>query len=356
MAIPPELAASRIAAHVRGKIDRGLHGHICFDIYDVVPPPPLPDEGGAIADDIGAITDEQLDEEAPVYRSADILSLDGSETRPVQVGGHGMLTKDASAPSFLRKEVPRCEMAAYASVQGTELEELFAEYGGHEELGALFSIKLRDMTAGMVRPCVMDIKMGKRTFLESEVKNTKLRPDLAVKMAKIDRGAVTEEELHEGITKLRYMQFREARSSSAEFGFRIEGAMVKGMAYPGCKEIQSAAQITNAIHFFLQSQGALKAAYVDRLVYLRSKLDSSAWFQRHEVVGSSILFVYDDGAQGMAASAEAKMIDFAKTEEIPEGQALSHRSEWVVGNREDGYLAGLDSLIEIFSNIEVVHE
>lgn len=38
------------------------------------------------------------------------------------------------------------------------------------------------------------------------MKNTKLRPDLALKMKKLDEAAVSEEELRIGVTKLKYMQ------------------------------------------------------------------------------------------------------------------------------------------------------
>lgn len=68
---------------------------------------------------------------------------------------------------------------------------------------------------------IMDIKLGTRTFLESEVSNTKPRSDLFDKMYKIDPSAFTEEELQDkSVTKLRYMQFREKLSSTNDLGFR----------------------------------------------------------------------------------------------------------------------------------------
>jgi len=47
--------------------------------------------------------------------------------------------------------------------------------------GELF-IELEDLLSGFNDPCVMDIKMGTRTFLESEVSRTAARPDLYQKV------------------------------------------------------------------------------------------------------------------------------------------------------------------------------
>lgn len=74
---------------------------------------------------------------------------------------------------------------------------------------------------------IMDIKIGTRTFLESEVCNTTKRKDLFKKMVDIDPEEPTAEERQlEAITKLRYMQFRERESSTSSLGFRIEAAHV----------------------------------------------------------------------------------------------------------------------------------
>ncbi len=91
-------------------------------------------------------------------------------------------------------------------------------------------------------------------------------------------------------------------------------------------------------------------------------------------MGTSLLFVYDaaspSGATSAAAAAgrdvgvdgeedgdarffpvEVRMIDFAKTTRLPDGAELSHRAPWVHGNREDGYLTGLDSIISVFEAV-----
>lgn len=65
-----------------------------------------------------------------------------------------------------------------------------------------------------------------------------------------------------------------------------------------------------------------------------------------QVVGSSLLFVHD-----ASGKARVWMIDFGKTVPLPVPQTLDHRTPWVEGNREDGYLWGLDNLIDIFSSM-----
>lgn len=65
-----------------------------------------------------------------------------------------------------------------------------------------------------------------------------------------------------------------------------------------------------------------------------------------QVVGSSLLFVHD-----ASGKARVWMIDFGKTVPLPEPQTLDHRTAWEEGNREDGYLWGLDNLIDIFGSM-----
>jgi 1D-myo-inositol-triphosphate 3-kinase len=66
-----------------------------------------------------------------------------------------------------------------------------------------------------------------------------------------------------------------------------------------------------------------------------------------QVVGSSLLFMYDEN------KASAWMIDFAKSQPILDGKSVDHRSAWKMGNHEDGYLLGLDNLIQVQTNRSV---
>lgn len=88
-------------------------------------------------------------------------------------------------------------------------------------------LQLEDLLSGFQQPCVMDCKIGVRTYLEDELSKAKekpkLRKDMYEKMIQIDPEAPTEEEHRaKGVTKPRYMVWRETISSTATLGFRIE--------------------------------------------------------------------------------------------------------------------------------------
>ncbi|CAH1714643.1 unnamed protein product [Aphis gossypii] len=189
----------------------------------------------------------------------------------------------------------------------------------------------------------MDIKMGTRTFLESEVKNSSARQDLYLKMIAVDPEAPNAEERKlQAVTKLRYMQFREEQSSTCSHGFRIEAMKFRGSPpVTDLKTVKSDEEVNNTLALFLGDRHDIKQRLVVRLNEIRSKLDRSHYFKTHEIVGSSILIIYDDTKIG------AWLIDFAKTRQVPENTVLTHRRPWVPGNHEEGFLFGLDHLIEV---------
>lgn len=74
---------------------------------------------------------------------------------------------------------------------------------------------------------------------------------------------------------------------------------------------------------------------------MRLGVERSEFFSTHEVVGSSIFIVFDN------VRTNAWIIDFAKSVRVPEDVTLNHRKPWELGNHEDGFLFGLDNLIEV---------
>jgi 1D-myo-inositol-triphosphate 3-kinase len=65
-----------------------------------------------------------------------------------------------------------------------------------------------------------------------------------------------------------------------------------------------------------------------------------------QIIGSSLLFVHD-----ASENVSVWMIDFGKSVPIPESISVDHRSPWVEGNHEDGYLFGLDGLISLYEEL-----
>lgn len=210
-------------------------------------------------------------------------------------------------------------------------------------------IELQDLLHGFSDPHVMDIKMGTRTFLESEVQKTAARPDLYQKMVAVDPSAPSSEEhRNKAVTKLRYMQFREQQSSTCSQGFRVEAMKFRGSPpVTDLKKVKSRDEVMVTMALFLGGQEDTRQRLLARLKEIREKFEQSSYFQTHEVVGSSIFIIYDDTKVG------AWIIDFAKTLPVPDGGFVDHRSEWVQGNHEEGFLTGLDSLISILEEMDL---
>ncbi|XP_045783002.1 inositol-trisphosphate 3-kinase homolog isoform X2 [Maniola jurtina] len=209
------------------------------------------------------------------------------------------------------------------------------EYGGEH------FIELQDLLHGFRDPHVMDVKMGTRTFLEDEVSNARARHDLYEKMVRLDPNAPTDaEHAARAVTKLRYMQFREQCSSSAEQGFRIEAVKLPGQPpLTDLQRVREPKQLTDTIARFLGNDDRARRAIAARLREIKSSFEKSDFFKKHEIVGSSIFIIYDDERVG------AWLIDFGKTRRVPDDIKITHREPWHQGNHEEGFLYGLDRLI-----------
>uniref|UniRef100_A0A673AET6 Kinase n=1 Tax=Sphaeramia orbicularis TaxID=375764 RepID=A0A673AET6_9TELE len=201
-------------------------------------------------------------------------------------------------------------------------------------------------------PAIMDCKIGSRTYLEEELQLARERPqprkDMYEKMVAVDPEAPTvQEHTQQAVLKTRYMQWRETLSSTTTLGFRIEGFKKPNEeCHTNFKRTKSRQQVMEALSDFVESNTQTVWGYLRRLKQLRQVLESSEFFRTHEVVGSSLLFVHDhSGRTGVW------MIDFGKTVALPPNLTVDHRTSWVEGNREDGYLWGLDNLIDILTDM-----
>jgi 1D-myo-inositol-triphosphate 3-kinase len=205
-------------------------------------------------------------------------------------------------------------------------------------------------------PHVMDCKMGIRSFIEEESRVKKLRKDLYLRMLELDVNAPTEEEnSQQGCTKFRWMTFNDSITTTAKLGARIDGISNSQGNLPqqDLKLLQTVSDMSKCIvdHFFSghNSADASTAAesVLSRLRAIQEAFLTSAFASRHSFVGTSLLFIVEQGGP----SAAVYMIDFAKTLPLPEGVAIDHRSPWVPGNYEDGLLTGLENLIVCWEEV-----
>ncbi|XP_065257683.1 inositol-trisphosphate 3-kinase B [Emys orbicularis] len=269
----------------------------------------------------------------------------------IQLAGHAGSFKAAANGRILKKHC-ESEQRCLDRLMNDVLKPFVPAYHGDVVKDGERYNQMEDLLAEFDSPCVMDCKMGVRTYLEEELtkarKKPSLRKDMYQKMIEVDPSAPTEEEndLH-AVTKPRYMQWRETISSTATLGFRIEGIKKEdGTVNRDFKKTRTKDQVTEAFREFTKGNRNILNGYLNRLKGIRDTLETSSFFKCHEVIGSSLLFIHDQKEQ-----AKVWMIDFGKTTPLPEGQFLQHNVPWVEGNREDGYLWGLDNLIEILMEL-----
>uniref|UniRef100_A0A1A8BKM1 Kinase n=1 Tax=Nothobranchius kadleci TaxID=1051664 RepID=A0A1A8BKM1_NOTKA len=269
----------------------------------------------------------------------------------IQLAGHAGSFKAGANGRILKKHC-ECEQRCLSLLMDDVLRPFVPGYHGDIEKDGQKYNQMEDLLAEFDCPCVMDCKMGVRTYLEEELtkarKKPSPRPDMYQKMVEVDPGAPTlEENDKKAVTKPRYMQWRETISSTATLGFRIEGVKKEdGTVNRDFKKTKTREQVTAAFHDFVKGDKDILNQYLTRLKEIRDTLETSSFFKAHEVIGSSLLFVHDSKGR-----AKVWMIDFGKTTPLPAGDQLTHRASWVEGNREDGYLFGLDSLVDIVSSM-----
>lgn len=165
-----------------------------------------------------------------------LLGCDRLHEEWVQLSGHDDSFALAGPGTIWKKRSSdSTEVKVYEMLMNEPIAEMVPKFYRDVEYKGDNFIELEDLLYNYKDASIMDIKMGTRTFLESEVNNCKPRADLYEKMYKLDPSALTpEEHALKGVTKLRYMRFREALSSSSNLGFRIEGFKVRSCIITFC--------------------------------------------------------------------------------------------------------------------------
>lgn len=307
----------------------------------------------------GIVTLEHLDpgeSKAPWWKLKTIVhwSFSASQRKRlnwVQLAGHKGNFKAADEGTILKK-FSENEMQCFEKLRNDTLLTFVPEYLGVVEKDGESFLHMTDLLANFDLPNVMDCKMGVRTYLEEELVRARERPkpreDLYNKMVEVDsEGPTPQEHSQRGVTKPRYMQWRETMSSTNTLGFRIEGTKKSdGSCRTDFKKTRSKQDVIQVFKDFVDGNVDIVKSYLNKLTEIRQALKTSEFFKRHEVIGSSLLFIHDH-----TGNAQVWIIDFGKTTALPEGHTLNHSIPWQEGNREDGYLWGLENLIHTLETV-----
>ncbi|CAF0879944.1 unnamed protein product [Rotaria sp. Silwood1] len=270
----------------------------------------------------------------------------------IQLVGHPGTFKEGLHEGYILKELFEQEQQCCELLQNDLLKDFVPKYNGTvtDEEGKHY-IEMEDLLASFQDPCIMDCKIGVRTYLEEDLDKSERDPepraDLYEKMIAIDPTAPTEKENEEKkVLKPRYMIWRESLSSSQDLGFRIEAIKKsRGLMSKEFQRIKERTDVRKHLTEFIANSISRATQYLNRLIQLRSTCFRSKFFKTHELIGSSLLFIHD------TTRASIWMIDFGKTRLLPAEIHITHSKPWVRGTHEDGYLIGLDNLIFLFQEI-----
>jgi len=280
------------------------------------------------------------------------IEVTQAELRQAIISGH-IENFQRNAGSIF-KTTNRNEAEMYELFQKSEVSRFLAPVKEvREAKGKRVIIEMEDLTHAVPMASLMDIKMGMRTFTEEDASSTAIRDDLLSKMLKVQPDAAAPEEMARGgITKMRYLEFREQSTTSKALGFRIDAIRladgIEGNAPDSeeLKKITDEEQVRRAVAEYVQGRRTLLASFTRELRELRDTLERCPHFAQVSFIRTSLLFVYSNETN----AATVHIIDLSKAQ--TNDFAISHRSPWEPGNAEDGYLSGLDSMIRIFETLE----
>uniref|UniRef100_A0A6B2LEB9 Kinase n=1 Tax=Arcella intermedia TaxID=1963864 RepID=A0A6B2LEB9_9EUKA len=185
-------------------------------------------------------------------------------------------------------------------------------------LGRKISVVMEDLTFAYSRPCIMDIKMGTKTYAEDT-----------------------------NMFKKKIRQLKDDGTTSSRYGLRITGFRTFNMASNQFFEFgkEAAERISNIESmeqkikdFYFNGNVVRKDVvlyFIERLTLLLSWMNTQNYYRFYS---SSLLFVYE-GQTEQLFKADVRMIDFAHVHEIRDGGI------------DEGYVKGLKKLIEILTKL-----
>jgi len=233
-------------------------------------------------------------------------------------------------------------------------------YYGISNLNGVEFIKMEHLTSTNNEMSIMDVKLGSKTYLKIE-ENNKLRADLYQKMIKVDETAPTEIEMkRETISKLRYLDFRDCRSTSRKLCFRVEGIRLttgEQLEKEYLNRIGTSEEVISLLHLFVTSiqkeidPQEVCFQIIQKLKNIRDIANQSIFFKNYKFVGTSLLFIVE------ADRIDVKLIDFAKVRANSESNAIDTDTPNPTESHSnnDDWLTGIDNLISSFQSSSILN-
>jgi len=178
---------------------------------------------------------------------------------------------------------------------------------------AKYAIIMEDLTYGYIKPCVMDIKMGTKTYAENS-----------------------------NLVKKKFRQLKDYESTSSRYGLRITGFRTFSnktghyveLSKESAEKITTLETLDKHIQLFFDNGNEIRydviKYYLEKLNLLYNWMEIQTVYRFYS---SSILFIYDGGLNELKA--DLRMIDFAHVHEIKDN------------GTDIGYVFGLKKLIDI---------
>uniref|UniRef100_A0A665TVB8 Kinase n=1 Tax=Echeneis naucrates TaxID=173247 RepID=A0A665TVB8_ECHNA len=256
----------------------------------------------------------------------------------LQVVGHAGSFHVGDYGRLLKRFCKR-EQQCYLRLMKDALRPFVPEYHGVVQLDKLDYNMMDNLLTHFITPAIMDCKIGSRYDLSESI--------CFYRRSKEDKYTFYSSNLPKEFVVFQYnLNMKISIMGTQSFSNRICQIKKKKECHTNFKRTKSREQVMKAFDSFVESSTQIVWGYLRQLKQLRQVLETSDFFRTHEVVGSSLLFVHDwTGRTGVW------MIDFGKTVILPPHLTLDHRTPWAEGNREDGYLWGLDNLIDILANM-----
>eukprot|EP01130_Rhizamoeba_saxonica_P012941 TRINITY_DN5497_c0_g1_i1.p1 TRINITY_DN5497_c0_g1~~TRINITY_DN5497_c0_g1_i1.p1 ORF type:complete len:389 (-),score=70.12 TRINITY_DN5497_c0_g1_i1:33-1199(-) len=255
------------------------------------------------------------------------LNTDDAKSRDLksfghQAAGHGGENGLLKEGNTILKQYSDAEFEFYEDLQrqDEEVKKYFPDYLGRTRVQNSGNVDhyiiLEDLTAGLEKPCIMDLKMGRSTFQPNAPRKKR------VEQSALDKYS-TSDTLGFRICGMRIYQNREAEYKVRDkpWGISVTSSNMES-------------SLKQFIHNGLRIRYELYEAFLPLIEEVLAFFQTQSLYKFY---GSSLLFVYDGASEEPVV--RLRMVDFAHTVRVSDGTL------------DESYIFGLQTLESLISSI-----